>query len=315
MRIEYYTNGYFTQDEDGQAWTFHEYENRSEELRMDKLDIEVVFNRFENLAAKAQPIEEGDYEVDGLMYCGKCNTPKQCEVELFGEIRKPFCVCKCKRERLDAEEAERQRWKRQQKVAKLRHMGFPESEMQGWTFAADDGSNAKISKIALNYVENFDEMRKRGKGLLLYGTVGTGKTFAAACISNALIDRGIPCLMTNFARLVNTIQGMYDGKQQYIDGLNKFDLIVIDDLAAERDTEYMNEIVFNIIDSRYRAGLPTIITTNLSAAEIKNPADMKRQRTYSRLLEMCVPVLVEGKDRRKEKLKADYADLNDLLGL
>ena len=272
-------------------------------------------DNLEQTAANSIKANEGDYLVDGLLHCGKCHTPKQCRVEIFGMTRTPMCLCKCEVEKRDAKEEEYKRRQREERIYKLRKMGFPESEMSGWTFSADDGINSKITKVAMNYVENFDEMRKRSKGLLLYGKVGTGKTFYSACIVNALIDRGIPCLMTNFSRLVNTISGMYDGKQEYIDGLNKFDLIVIDDLAAERDTEYMNEIVQNIIDSRYRSGLPTIITTNLTAEEIKNPADIKKQRTYSRLLEMCVPVEVTGKDRRRQKLKDDYKELNELLGL
>lgn len=194
-------------------------------------------------------------------------------------------------------------------------MGFSDADMQGWTFANDDMANTRVSEIARRYAENFREMKDRGKGLLLYGTVGTGKTFAAACIANALIDQGVPALVTNFARLTNTIGGMYEGKQQYIDGLSRFDLLVIDDLASERDTEYMNEIVFQIIDSRYRSSLPLIVTTNLTAEEIKHPAEVKRQRIFSRLLEMCIPVEVKGADRRKEALKSDFNELKDLLGL
>lgn len=271
-----------------------------------------------NLEARAAiniPANEGDYEVEGLLYCGKCKTPKQCRVEIFGQIRTPMCLCKCEAAKLEQEKEERKRRERNEEIGRMRKMGFPESEMSQWTFAIDDGENQKITRVAMNYVENFEKMRERGKGLLFYGTVGTGKTFYSACIANALIDRGCPCLLTNFARLVNTISGMYDGKQEYIDGLNRFDLLVIDDLAAERDTEYMNEIVQTIIDSRYRAGLPTIITTNLSAEEIKNPADIRKQRTYSRLLEMCIPIEVEGKDRRRAKLKDDYDEMKDLLGL
>ena len=260
-------------------------------------------------------INEFDYQKDGLWYCGKCDTPKQAMVELFGSVRKPMCICKCEAEKRDREEAEFKQRQRQQRISEMRKTGFPESEMCHWTFETDDGQNEKVTQISKKYVANFGEMLKRGKGLLFFGDVGTGKTFYSACIVNALIDKGYPCMITNFARLVNTISGMYDGKQQYIDGLNKFDLLVIDDLAAERDTEYMNEIVYNIIDSRYRAGLPTIITTNLSADEIKNPADISKQRTYSRLLEMCVPVEVKGKDRRREKLKDDYSELKNILGL
>lgn len=274
-----------------------------------------IIGNIEAIAASKIHANEGDYEMDGLLYCGKCNTKKQCRIELFGQIRTPFCLCKCEAERKKAEEAERKRRERNEAIEKMRRMGFPESEMSKWTFAVDDGQNQKISKVAMNYVEKFETMMERGKGLLFYGTVGTGKTFYSACIANALIDRGHPCLMTNFARLVNTISGMYDGKQNYIDGLNRFDLLVIDDLAAERDTEYMNEIVQTIIDSRYRSGLPTIITTNLSAEEIKNPADIRKQRTYSRLLEMCIPIEVAGNDRRRAKLKNDFDDMKDLLGL
>ena len=259
--------------------------------------------------------EEGDYIVDGLLYCGKCHTKKQTRIIFLGQEKMPYCLCKCASERKEQEEAEEERQAFLRRIQKLRVMGFPESDMSTWTFAKDDRSNEKLSKIAENYVNHFDEMKERGKGLLFYGSVGTGKTFISACIANALIDQGIPCLVTNFARLTNTISGMYDGKQEYIDGLNRFKLLVIDDLATERDTEYMNEIVWNIIDARYRSGLPLIITTNLTADEIKNPAEIKRQRVYSRLLEMTIPVKVEGKDRRKTKLKEDYKDLENLLGL
>lgn len=274
-----------------------------------------ILNGIEKKAAESIPANEGDYIVDGLLYCVKCHTPKQTRVYLFGVEKTPMCLCKCEAEKRKAEEREYKWRERQQEIFKLRQMGFPEKEMQKWTFAADDGLNPKLSNVAKKYVENFREMKEANKGLLLYGTVGTGKTFYAACIVNALIEQGHPCLMTNFARLVNTIQGMYDGKQAYIDGLNRFDLLVLDDLASERDTEYMNEIVQNIIDSRYRAGLPTIVTTNLTAAEIKNPADMRRQRTYSRLLEMAIPVEVKGSDRRRAKASEDFHTFHDLLGL
>ena len=200
-----------------------------------------------------------------------------------------------------------------QHIQRLRNLGFPDAEMKNWTFDKDDHKNEQISKIAHNYVDNFDEMKKRGKGLLLFGEVGTGKTFISACIANALIDQGRACLVTNFARIVNIIQSTFDGKQDYIDSLNDFDLLVVDDLESERQTEYMGENVQNIIDSRYRAGLPLIITTNLTSDELKHAKEIRKQRIYSRLFEMCVPIEVKGKDRRRQKLKHDFDDLNKLL--
>lgn len=270
----------------------------------------------EKSAAQSIRAEQGDYVgEDGLLYCHKCNTPKQCRVTILGTERTPMCLCKCEVEKREREEAERKRIEFQKRVKEMRRVGFPEAEMQNWDFAHDDGESSQIISIAKKYVENFDKMREDGKGLLLFGGVGNGKTFAAACIANALVDKGFPVLMTNFARIANTVQGLFDGRQEYYDSLNRFPLLVIDDLSAERKTEYMQEIVFNVIDSRYRAGLPLIVTSNLTAEEIKNPAETAHQRIFSRLLEMCVPIEVKGEDRRRKILKHTFSGYSELLGI
>lgn len=280
------------------------------------MSIENAIGEIEKRAAESIRMEPGDYySDDGLLMCGKCNTAKQVRVNILGRERTPMCLCKCEAERRNRLEEERQQREFREQVKRMRREAFPEAELEGCTFEADDLTNPRISAIAQNYVENFVEMRKNGKGLLLYGSVGSGKSFSAACIVNALIDKGYPCAMTNFARLSNTLSGMFEGRQEYIDSLNRCALLVIDDLASERDTEYMGEIVQMVIDSRYRAGLPLIITTNLTAQELKNPAEMRKQRIYSRLFEMCVPVECSGRDRRKEKLKNEFDAYKELLGL
>lgn len=263
------------------------------------------------------PINDGDYiDSEGLLCCGKCHTRKQTIIVLAnGKQLNPRCVCKCEQERMHEEEEKRKAKELEEKVKELRKMGFPDAEMSRFTFENDDRSNEYISDVAKRYADNFTTMYSKHKGLLLFGTVGTGKTYIAACIANALIDRGYTCLVTNFARLTNTINGMYDGKQEYIDGLDRFSLLVIDDLASERDTEYMNEIVTNIIDARYRSGKPMIVTTNLTSEELKNPRDVRKQRIYSRLMEMCIPLEVKGTDRRKKKLIDEKNEFDELLGL
>ena len=268
----------------------------------------------EQRAAEAIKAEQGDYIKDGLLHCGKCNTPKQTRIILFGKERTPMCLCKCAIEQRDKEEAERKRIEFERTVKRLRQAGFPESKMEDWTFASADGENEKIITVAKNYVENFSQMKKDGKGLLLFGTVGTGKTFVSACIANALIDKGYGVLMTNFARIANTVQGMFEGKQEYYDSFNRFPLLILDDLSAERKTEYMQEIVYNVIDARYQAGLPLIVTTNLTSDELKHPADVTNQRTFSRLFEMCIPLQVEGIDRRRDKLKDAHEKYKGILG-
>lgn len=279
------------------------------------MNISKVIDGIEQRARDSIKAEQGDYIIDGLLHCHKCNTPKQCRITLFGEERTPPCLCQCEAERRDREEAERKRVEFERRVKDMRRVGFPDDEMQYWTFERDDRANEHITGVARKYVENFDTMRENGKGLLFYGKTGTGKTFAAACIVNALIDKGYPCLVTSLSRLINTISGMYDGKQDYIDRLNRFTLVVFDDLATEADTPYRNEIVYNIIDNRYRAGLPFIVTTNLTAQELKSAEDISKQRIYSRLFERCLPVEVKGSDRRRGQLKDDYKAYSDLLGL
>lgn len=280
------------------------------------MDLTNMINGLAENAGKANPIIDDDYiGDDGLLYCGRCNTRKQCKIDWLGKERIVPCLCKCKAAERDAEIEAQKKREQMLEIQRMRQTGFPDADMQHWTFDRDDGTNQKISDIAQNYVKNFDEMKKRGKGLLFFGKVGTGKTFISACIANALIDKGYPCMVTNFARLVNTLSGMFEGKQDYIDNLNHFDLLVIDDLASERDTEYMGEIVQNIIDSRYRAGLPLIITTNLTSEELKKPAEIRKQRIYSRLFEMCYPVEVVGIDRRKKKLRNEFDEISSLLGV
>lgn len=278
-------------------------------------------NIIENMVREASQdshYEKGDYlNEDGLLMCGKCHTPKQCRfiAKWDNTERTPYTLCDCARERRDTEEQARQAQNLRIEINRLRKLGFPDSEMADWTFDHDDGTDPKTTSIAHKYVDNFPEMKKRGKGLLLYGPVGTGKTFLAACIANELISQGRPCLVTNFARITNTLQGMFDGKQRYLDDFNRLDLLVIDDLAAERDTSYMNEMIFNIIDSRYRSGKPLIVTSNLTQADLKEPGSIDRKRIYSRLLEMCVPIEVKGADRREKKLRNDSTDMARLLGL
>lgn len=77
----------------------------------------------------------------------------------------------------------------------------------------------------------------------------------------------------------------------------------------------MNEMVFNVIDARYRSGKPLIVTSNLTSEELMRPNNIDKQRIYSRVLEMCFPVEVKGVDRRKKKLRDDSVDMARLLGL
>ena len=182
-----------------------------------------------NIAAAADQAAKDNKEhfgADGLLYCDICGEPTQTRVHMLGEDRTVRCICRCVKEQQEREEKARKEKQRLRRIKSLRVQGFDRSEMQGWTFENDDGKNLKATTAAKTYCEKFQEFKEKGKGLLFHGSVGTGKTYTAACIANALIDKGVPVLMTNFSRIINTIQGKFEGRQEYIDSLNKFSLLV-----------------------------------------------------------------------------------------
>lgn len=265
----------------------------------------------DGLSAKAQPSTDTYIGDDGLMHCAICHRATQVRVEFMGIKKTVNCICDCIKKRIQAEE----NYKNKVEYDRKRRICFAESNMSKWTFENDDRKNPKISDAMERYADRFAEFKKNGKGLLLYGTVGTGKTYYAACIANRLIDKGYNALMTNFARLTNQIQGTFEGKQEMIDDLNRYHLLIIDDLGAERKSEFMQEMVFNIVDARYRSGLPFIITTNLTAEEIKKPNDVSYSRIYDRVLERCFPVEVAGGSRRRQNVRDTFNDVKEMLGL
>lgn len=251
---------------------------------------------------------------DGLTHCAVCNRATQTVVfiPMLNPPRKVVrCICDCRVKELEKAKQRDEQMERDKK----RSVCFNKTNMARWTFEADDRRDERLSDAMLKYAEQFADFKREGKGLLLHGTVGTGKTFYAACIANYLIDRGHRVLMRNFSELTNQMQANFGAKQAIIDDLNRYALLILDDLGAERNTEYMQEMVFNIIDSRYRSGLPFIVTTNLSADEIKNPKDVASRRIYDRVIERCFPVEVSGRSRRREALKNTHADVKNRLGL
>lgn len=280
------------------------------------MDIDII-DTINARAARQYSEHEGDYRnEDGLLICGNCHTQKECVLtKSDGTTRTVHCACDCSVAQNKREAEEKRKRDRMQYLDSMRRTGFPDAEMREWTFAKSDHTDHKNENIARKYVENFDAMRSQGTGLLLCGSVGTGKSFLAAAIANELISQGTPCLMTNFSRIISRVSEKFGGDQKYLDNLNRFDLLIIDDLGAERDSEYMWEKVMDVIDARYRAGLPLIVTTNLNPKDLYDPSDIRRQRVFSRLKEMCIFLEVNGADRRSKKMQDKLMAAKSLLGL
>ena len=268
--------------------------------------------------ALAYPPREGDYTKDGLLYCGKCREARQYLVSTLPGIT-PFTVfvpCACDRAAKEKAEREHKEALRQWDIRENTRRCFHNAAQRGFTFAADDGQNPELTRLAKGYCGKFEEIRRRDgrRGLLLYGSPGGGKSFIACAICNELLAQGYRCMVTSLPQIVNELQCCHD-RNGYIAGLGENDLLVLDDFGVERDTKYMAEQVFTIINGLLLDRVPLIVTTNLTTEQIKNPGEIDTERVISRLYEACFPFEVKTKDRRKAGLRDDYHEMRELLEL
>lgn len=144
---------------------------------------------------------------NGLEYCTVCNEPLEQFLPenvqaIFGMTKHPR-QCACIRERIDREAKERKEREHKQTVESNTSVCFEERKMREWNFEKDNGRNPDM-KFAKYYVEHWAELKKEGHGLILWGGVGSDKSYMAACIANALLEQEERVLMTNFATIINT---------------------------------------------------------------------------------------------------------------
>ena len=222
-------------------------------------------------------------------------------------------ICQCQREAEEQRKTAEERQRRMERIKRRKAQGLQDRYLYDYTFANDNGQNPLMDK-ARAYVENWKEAYKSNIGLLLFGDVGTGKSFFAGCIANALLDQDVLVLMTNFPTILNRLTGMFsEDRADFIASFDEYDLLIIDDLGVERSTEYAMEQMFFVIDSRYRSRRPMIITTNLKLGELKNPPDLAHARIYDRILERCAPILFDGKNFREENAGATREAAKELV--
>lgn len=118
---------------------------------------------------------------DGLMYCGECRTKKQHKVTIFGKERIVPVLCACRAEEREKEMEEIERREKIDAIRKAKNACIHDKALINCTFENDDGSLPLIAS-ARKYVETWPKRKENNNGLLLWGDVGTGKSFYAACI-------------------------------------------------------------------------------------------------------------------------------------
>ena len=182
---------------------------------------------------------------------------------------------------------------------KYRTVGFdapPISDM------ARDPSRAPVYKAVKGYVESIDERLDEGEGMWLMGDVGTGKTSLAMLVSKAAVEAGRTVAIYSLPRLLSRIRRTYDaeaGEQSYLEffeRLTEVDLLHIDDLGAEKRSDWVLEQLYAIVNERYESQRSVVVTTNLDQAALEEQIG---PRTVSRLVEICGdPLPLFGDDMR-----------------
>lgn len=194
----------------------------------------------------------------------------------------------------------------------LVNQAFDGNKLRNYTFDSASDMNSECMKKAKNYAENFEYFYNQGVGLLLLGSIGTGKTYAAACIANALIEKEKLVWFTSFSKISSD---MYErkNKNEFIKTFRKPALLILDDYAVERDSNYINEVVYSVINERYLYELPIIITTNAPFQSFINSDSGTERRIGSRILETCIPITFKGSDKRIQKSQILKERNNDIL--
>lgn len=232
-----------------------------------------------------------------MMNCENCDK-KVKDFDSEGKIIWKLC----------REQSDFDRWQHSERfegiLRNLREDGISCPDGLRFTFAQDDRQEPKVSDTCQRYVSSWEAMGENNIGVLLYGAVGAGKSFYASCIGRGLLEKCTTVAATNLPRLLNMLQSARE-KQELLDRLSLYELLILDDLGAERDSQYAIEQTYNIVDARARSGLPLIVTTNLTLEEMEKPASMQYSRIYDRVLEMCpIRIKLTGESRRKKNAAA-----------
>lgn len=229
-------------------------------------------------------------------YCGK-TLYYECVV-LMGQamiwnLEKPRCDCEkavafwkgwdAKQEKIKKEKelAEEQELRKQKIESILGKSGIKKRylsrTLESFKVTAE---NSEAFKIAVDYIKQFDKYSAQGKGLYLEGTCGTGKTHLAVAIALKLISKGVPVICKTSIDILGDIKRCYERnsevtEEEVLEAYKSVDLLIIDDLGKEQTTEWSVPVLYSILNERYEALLPTIITTNYNTSALAEKLSAK----------------------------------------
>jgi len=227
------------------------------------------------------------------------------EIQVLGRAVRVQPRCRCEWQAFKAKITEAEERYRQDRIRQLfsvSRLGERFAECRFETFVARPGTELAL-KMMRRYCDEFDLWN--GIAPMLWGPPGSGKSHLAAAVTHELIRRGKTVVFQSVPELLTRIRGTYgddarESERDVMTALMDCDLLVLDDLGAERVTDWVQDTMFRLVDGRYRATKPIMVTTNLEPREL---AAVLGIRMADRLVEMTIPVQLQATSYRQERAK------------
>lgn len=220
-------------------------------------------------------------------------------------------MCRCAEEKAAEEDrraraVQEARWQAE-KLERLFEQSNLGPRFRACTFDAwrDRPGAAGAFRSARQYAESFEARQEDGRGLILFGDAGNGKSHLAAAIVNELVGRGVPCVFQTVPALLRRVRATFARdaeatEEEVLAALVEAPLLVLDDAGAEKHTEWGESTLYYLVDERYRRQLPIVVTTNLNLSGLEDSIGF---RAVDRLIEVSDVVEITATSYRKEAAK------------
>ena len=243
------------------------------------------------------------YDTKNCPHCGKEIKPFEQDLSFLGKGKRWILpACKCEQDAMLAEVEKANKFQEERKVRELfsiSDVGDRYLQATFNDFIPRQGTET-ATRIIKHYIANFEDFGR--ESVLLWGAPGNGKTHLAAIVHNEIRAQGKVVVFVSMPDLLGKIKSTFnksnkESEEQILKALNICDLLIIDDLGAEKTSDWVEEVIFKIIDNRYRRNKPILATSNVSPDKL---GDKIGFRSYDRIVEMMQPIENKASSYRQE---------------